>query len=90
MEINEAIDTMKRLRIALATAKVDGKRVLEPISMAIEALEKQLPKKPIIIEWNPAKCPCCGEELSESLGDGYYKHWTTKKICDCGQKLRWD
>lgn len=90
MEINEAIDTMKRLRIALATANVDGKRVLEPISMAIEALEKQIPKKPIIIEWNPAKCPCCGEELSESLGDGYYKHWTTKKICDCGQKLRWD
>ena len=44
MEINEAIDTMKRLRIALATVNVDGKRVLEPISMAIEALEKQIPK----------------------------------------------
>lgn len=57
---------------------------------AIEALEKQIPQKPIIREWSPAKCPCCRAELSESLGDGYYKHWTSKKVCDCGQKLDWD
>lgn len=37
----EALDVMKRLRIVLATSKVDGIRVLEPISMAIEALQFQ-------------------------------------------------
>ena len=56
----------------------------------IEALEKQIPKKPIIERWSPSLCPSCKEELSESMGDGYYKHWTSKNICDCGQKLKWD
>jgi len=62
----------------------------EHIDLAIEALEKQIPKNPIIESWNPALCPSCGEELSESIGDGYYKHWQGLKICECGQKLKWD
>ena len=60
---------------------------------AITALEKQIPKKPVLVGlhiWSPAKCPSCGAELSESLGDGYYKHWNAKKVCDCGQKLDWN
>lgn len=58
--------------------------------LAIDALEKQIPKRPIIKAWGAASCPCCGVHLSESLGDGYYKHWTSLKFCDCGQKLVWD
>lgn len=57
--------------------------------LAIKALEKQIPKKPIMKPWSPALCPSCGCELSESLGDGYYKHYTHLKVCDCGQKLEW-
>jgi hypothetical protein len=60
------------------------------INMAIQALEKQVPKKPVIKEWSPARCPTCGAELSEDMGDGYYKHWYSKKVCDCGQKLDWN
>jgi len=54
------------------------------------AIEKQIPKEPIINEQSPALCPCCGAELSELLDDGSYKHMTSKKVCNCGQKLKWD
>lgn len=90
MELEKAIDILKRLRIATATSNVDGERVLEPLSMAIEALKKQILTKPIIKPWCVARCPMCGEPLGESIGDGYYKNWETKKVCDCGQKLKWD
>ena len=62
----------------------------DAIDLAITALEKQIPRKPIITNWNPALCPSCNEELSEHLGDGYYHHHTNLKVCECGQKLRWD
>jgi len=54
------------------------------------SINKQIPRKPIIESWSPALCPSCDTELSESLGDGYYKHWYSKKVCDCGQKLDWE
>ena len=55
---------------------------------AIEALEKQLAKKPIEVndaytpkigEFRVAKCPNCGHEVSDRFD-----------VClDCGQKLDW-
>lgn len=62
---------------------------LEVLNMAINALEKQIPKKPIIKTWNPAKCPNCNAELSDDAGDGYYKPYIHLKVCDCGQHLKW-
>ena len=60
------------------------------LEVAKKALEKQIPKKPILKQWCPAICPCCGRSLSENLGDGYYEHNTHKDLCDkCGQKLDW-
>jgi len=65
--------------------------ILDAIDLAILALEKQIPVKPIIkSDYSPALCPLCNEELSEHLGDGYYKHYYGRSICECGQKLRWD
>ena len=61
----------------------------EAQEMAIKALEKQIAKKPIIKPWNPATCPCCGNDLSESVGDGYYKHFYSLTFCECGQRLDW-
>lgn len=56
-----------------------------------EAVEKQKPKKIIIRNWNPTKCPTCGHELSTSLGDGYYKHPTFLERCpNCGQVIQWE
>ena len=59
------------------------------IALAIEVLEKQVPKRPKIENWCPAYCPSCGKKLSDSVGDGYYKHYYSLKMCDCGQQLDW-
>jgi hypothetical protein len=72
------------------SSKIYNKIEIETYKTAIKALEKQVPKKPIIDgDYNPAECPCCGAELSEFVGDGVYKHWYSKKMCDCGQKIDW-
>lgn len=53
----------------------------EPLRMAIEALEKQIPKKPsqdsVGLFYFPT-CPNCHKELEE------YDHH-----CECGQALDW-
>ncbi|AFK94288.1 MULTISPECIES: hypothetical protein [Thermoanaerobacterium] len=85
MNYNEAREKLISFRTEIKDNILD-----EALRLAIEALGKQIPQKPIIKSWLPALCPCCGAELSEDLGDGYYKHYKDKKICDkCGQKLDW-
>lgn len=64
----------------------------EAIKIAVEALEKQIPKKVQIKRWTPARCPSCGMELSEYCGDGYYRHPTFIEVCpnvECCQRLDW-
>lgn len=61
----------------------------EAYSLMQIAEEKQAAKKPIIENYSPAKCPSCGKEMSQDLGDGYYQHHDALKVCDCGQKLDW-
>jgi len=83
MTYNEAIKELK------SYAEHSWGGLSEAFEIAIKAMEKQMPKNPIIESWCPALCPTCGEELSESVGDGFYKHYYSKNICDCGQKLKW-
>lgn len=70
-----------------------GGRCTEKVrKIAIKALEKQIPKKVEIEPWSPAHCPTCGHELSESQGDGFYKHYIHLGRCpnvECGQRLEW-
>ena len=81
--------------LEIAKAEVEWNYPLDyaiAIDTAIEALEKQIPKKPIIKPWSPAICPSCGEELSISLGDGYYSHRIILTHCpnlECLQQLDW-
>ena len=65
----------------------------EAYSMAIQALEKQIPKKPIMkqyfkdMEEKYLCCPTCGEILTDRIpGDNktFYFH-----CMNCGQKLDW-
>ena len=86
MEIEDAIKIIKELTNGLH----ENGYVKIANDMAIQALGKQIPKRPIIEPWNPAFCPSCGMELSESIGDGYYKHWVGMKRCECGQNLSWE
>ena len=71
-------------------SELDAYKEIGTVEECREAVEKQKPKKIIIRDWNPTKCPTCGHELSTSLGDGYYKHPTFLKRCPkCGQMIRW-
>lgn len=64
---------------------------LKNVAVVVDALEKQIAKKPIVKQWCSAKCPCCDADLSESIGDGYYRHCTFLSFCDkCGQCLNWE
>ena len=87
MTESEAIKILQRdLQIQLENkALPDG---IEAIQIAIQALEKQVPRKVknsgdrIPFEWY---CPSCGELLCD---DGYKD--TYIKYCEhCGQKLDW-
>ena len=87
MKVQEAINVMQKY-----TEEPISKVVIEAHQMAIEALEKQIAKKPVIKPWSPALCPSCNCELSEDMGDGYYRHYIYLDRClssDCGQKLDW-
>lgn len=61
-------------------------RISEALSMGTEALDRQIPQKPIKSEreirycevW---KCPSCGFEWSSRVVDYCYK---------CGQKIDWE
>lgn len=56
--------------------------------MAIQALEKQIPKKPVKDGKWSYKCPCCGGDAETDCGDNFYDY--RLDYCNgCGQKLDW-
>lgn len=68
-------------------------RAIGTVKECRAAVEKQIPEQVIIKPWNPARCPTCGESLSEDLGDGYYKHSDFLERCpnpECSQRLKWE
>lgn len=93
-KVREAIELIKsKIRILeklknYGSAIEERKKHIGLYNTAIEALEKQLAKKPIEIndaytpkigEFRVAKCPNCGHEVSDRFD-----------IClECGQKLDW-
>ena len=90
MTVEKAIEV---LTFAKEHDCIGDSAVKTALDMAIAALENQVPKKVKIENWSPVKCPTCGYILSESLGDGYYKHPYYLEVCrntDCCQRLKWD
>ena len=77
MTTQEAIETLK-----LMQGQVEWDYPMEytvAVDMAVDALQKQIHKKPIPDGYKD-KCPVCG--LVVKFGERYCK--------GCGQKLRWD
>ena len=59
----------------------------ESKKIAIEALEKQIPKK-VVMERNIYLCPHCGASAETDCGDDMLDY--RLNYCDnCGQKLDW-
>ena len=92
MTESEAIKILQRdLQIQLENkALPDG---IEAIQIAIQALEKQIPKKPIMkqyfenLEDEYLCCPTCGEILTDRIPSDnktFYFH-----CMNCGQKFDW-
>ena len=83
MKPEEAIEIIK-----VAIAEVEWNYPMDytvAFEEAIEALEKQIPKKPVD---NPEdgwfECPNCGLIVWVYYGTGETHH------CDCGQRLDWE
>ena len=85
MEIKEGIIRLKRLfsNYELDLPNTDS---LEILDMAIQALEKQIPKKPADQHgvWLNKRCPSCDYVISRSE-EGIFNY--CKK---CGQALDWN
>lgn len=66
----------------------------EAMKVAIEALEKQMPKKPIYSDFDDngfdeiiphrAECPACGESVEFGKWNDEESHH-----CECGQAIDW-
>lgn len=66
-------------------SKMNCDEIHDALSMAKEALEKQIPKKPIRGEYGHAECAVCGSILESFCGD-----LEKYPFCsECGQSLDW-
>ena len=79
MTIKEAINHLCTFSSTNGSGQTSQDQHKEAKRMAIAALEKQIPRKPIPDGYKD-KCPVCG--LVVKFGEHYCK--------GCGQKLRWD
>lgn len=97
MTLEEAIKKFEKIKkgnIYLIHQRIEGKEVFEDYSlcdMAISALEKQIPRKPIlpVDTW---LCPSCGEsvEYQQKLGDNVLYHGQHDFCPKCGQAIDWE
>ena len=90
-------EAIKEVRFNMSTIGLSdeaSKRVVEARDMAINALEKQMPKKMnkeilssnAFTQWRKYNCPICGCFLYS----GSYLPFSTQPYCyQCGQKLDW-
>lgn len=98
MTENEAIEKLKNMRLFMQIEdKSNDCKFTEDDykanEMAIQALEKQIPKKPIMkqyfedLEEEYLCCPTCGEILTDRIpadNKTFYFH-----CMNCGQKFNW-
>lgn len=85
MTENEALKTLEDFQRLLTNYRHISKELTEANGMAIQALEKQVPKKPIKLDkWGEYyKCPTCGKYAVDNLGCKY-------KFCPtCGTEFDW-
>lgn len=86
-------DTIMRMHSPMArSGKTYNLKRAIALNIAIEALEKQIPKDPLMYGTEDAmmyalpwgdwgyECPCCGNR------DIYYGYM----FCECGQALKWE
>ena len=81
------IEVIKQLKTQRTFTYGSDAKVL---GMAINALEKQIPKKPINYDKYYYKCPYCEQDLSVDDDSLYIYEDTMPNYCtNCGQRLDW-
>lgn len=90
MTESEAINELHKIR---PRGGIIPQKRAEALDVAIQALEKQIPKKPIRhAVWEDFKCPACGSTEIRPYDTEYreYDKDCEFEYCsDCGQKLDW-
>ena len=95
MTESEAIEKLKNMRLymKIEDESNDCKFTEDDYKankMAIQALEKQIPKKPVNYDKHYYKCPCCNEDLEIDNDMLFVYDEEPPKFCiKCGQKLDW-
>lgn len=85
-EITEREYIKKVLKIIHNLTKLTYKQAVD----IINAVERQIPKKPIKVDKYHYDCPTCNSELDISEEDIFIYNITTPSYCrDCGQALDW-
>ena len=91
MTESEAIKEVRFNMSTIGLSDKSAKRVVEARDMAINALEKQIAKKPEHeadgyaggkLVYDYAKCPICGHDFESGIND-----WGCEYCSVCGQKL---
>lgn len=71
MEIENAVEVLKQMKIDCAAMSVNGVSVIEPLTMAIEALEKQ-----IVVPYKEPYEPMCPHGYTDCIYDcNYMKYY---------------
>lgn len=90
------IEVIERMMFAMPTHKVDGIRIFPTLKEAKNALEKQIPIKPVYNCTRRALCPICDGELYPKFS--YVRRFKRQEIrieektayCKhCGHALDW-
>ena len=95
MKESEAIEKLKNMRLYMQIEDKNNdckftEDDYKANEMAIQALEKQIPKKPVNYDKHYYKCPCCNEDLEIDNDMLFVYDEEPPKFCiKCGQKLDW-
>ena len=83
MTYEEAIKILTELK----PIPIDGFKIIaEAYDLAIEALDKQIPKKPTMGKYGHTECACCGWVVESFCGD-----LEQYPFCpNCGQAIDWE
>lgn len=84
MTPKEAIEAIKIKQINIEGKADRITKFFEGLSVANSALEKQIPKKLVVIGFEKC-CPVCQEEMCSLGDDGNYGNY----CLNCGQALDW-
>ena len=95
MTESEAVEKLKNMRLFMQITDKDSdfkftEDDYKANEMAIKALEKQIPEKPVNYNKHYYKCPCCNEDLEIDDDMLFVYDEEPPKFCiKCGQKLDW-